>query len=265
MDSDILRWILLVIGIAGIAVIWLSASSRVRGRPPQALREEEPVLGDEEIIVSDDEDELPAVEIGWEPEEPLPVDDGDGDDGQVVIKASRGGKRGARTPPPEKEEPEMGNLRGEDGGEAGGEARGEEKIVVLYVTARAKAGIPGPDLIAAFADNGLEHGEMEIYHRHDAGSTVFSVVNMVNPGTFDPASMEEFSTPGISLFTVLPQGDDSVAAFDTMLDCAMKLAGQLDATVLDETRSAVTRQGCEHTREQIRTFELKLRRPHGRR
>lgn len=240
MDS--LYLILLGIGIVAIAAIWLLLGNRAQSRGERD-RGEEPAIGRERAGHHQRSDREPTLHR---------TSAADDDDGAVVIRATA-----------QREQPRA--KIAQDGPEASGSDVGE-MIVVLYVVARPAAVFSGTQIAAAFADLDLIFGEMDIYHRiGQNGKAVFSVVNMVNPGVFDPEAMETFTTPGVTLFAVLPDAGDGVAAFDAMLDAANGLAERLDGIVLDETRSAVTRQGCEHTREQIRGYELKLRRAHGRR
>jgi cell division protein ZipA len=47
-------------------------------------------------------------------------------------------------------------------------------------------------------------------------------------------------------------------AFDYMLETAKAVARNLDADVLDESRSVVSKQTMEHSRQKIRDLELRL-------
>jgi cell division protein ZipA len=47
-------------------------------------------------------------------------------------------------------------------------------------------------------------------------------------------------------------------AFDYMYETAKTVAKNLNGDVLDETRSAITRQSLEHMRQQIRELERRL-------
>ena len=100
---------------------------------------------------------------------------------------------------------------------------------------------------------------MDIFHRHsDAkgdGALLFSMANMVKPGTFDLDAMDEFETPGVSLFMTLPIDADSMQSFELMVDTAHAIAEGLNGELKDEQRSAMTRQTLEHCRQRIRDFE----------
>src|SRR5699024_6103140 len=76
-----------------------------------------------------------------------------------------------------------------------------ERSVSLFVTAREGQCFQGPDLVVAMEKAGLEYGDMAIFHRLLDGKpeqgAVFSVANMVKPGSFDMATMTELETPGL--------------------------------------------------------------------
>ena len=137
----------------------------------------------------------------------------------------------------------------------------EEKILILHVVAPKEKPFLGVQIQTAFQEVGLEHGAMSIYHRmhtpNHQPEILFSVANMVQPGTFDPEKMNEFKTPGVSFFLRLPGPDEPVQAFERMLDCAERLAQRLGGQVLDASRSAMTRQGREHACEEIRRWRLR--------
>lgn len=140
------------------------------------------------------------------------------------------------------------------------EALGEpEDVLVLNVAARAGKEIKGSDLLDALLPLGFKFGEMSIFHRHedDAGNgeVLFSMVNMVKPGTFDVDSMSGFNTCGVSLFMALPCFGDAEQNFDLMLSCAEQLAKELNAELLDDQRIELGKQKIRHYRERIREYE----------
>ena len=100
---------------------------------------------------------------------------------------------------------------------------------------------------------------MQIYHRFTLGSrkqSLFSVANIVDPGTFLPAELISMKTPGVLLFARLPGPVNGLAVLDAMLDCARQMAEQLDGVVCDEQRQPLTEQTLEALRSRI--FELNL-------
>ncbi len=142
------------------------------------------------------------------------------------------------------------------------DATGPRLIVALHV-ARPARPILGIELFPAFEEVGLEYGSMDIFHHVlEDGREAFSCANMVEPGTFDPTVLlEGITTPGVTLFAVLPGPLAGPATFERMLSCGRRLSELLGAELLDENRSAVTKQAEAHLRERIATFEAGVGRP----
>src|SRR6185503_3204695 len=83
-----------------------------------------------------------------------------------------------------------------------------EKIVTLYIAARAGEKLKGPDIVVAAEKAGLVYGHMNVFHRLDEGhperGPVFSVANIMKPGSFDMATIQSLETPAIAFFLTLP-------------------------------------------------------------
>jgi cell division protein ZipA len=137
----------------------------------------------------------------------------------------------------------------------------DEKLVVLYLVAPRGKPFRGSALREAFSQAGLKHGDMEIYHRMSdegaRGTAVFSIANLVEPGTFDPGEFDRSTTPGISLFMRLPGPVQPIMAFDDFVATARQLSERLGGELRDETRSVLSRQTTEHLREDVLEFERK--------
>ena len=139
-----------------------------------------------------------------------------------------------------------------------------ERIVTLFVAARDGDTIHGPDLVVAAEKAGLTFGDMGIFHRlisgrHEAGP-VFSMANMIKPGSFDMRHVDELQTPGVSFFMTLPGPLAALDAWEHMLPTAQRLAELLDANVLDEERNALGRQRIAHLRDELRAWDRKQER-----
>ncbi|WP_299593496.1 cell division protein ZipA [uncultured Microbulbifer sp.] len=137
--------------------------------------------------------------------------------------------------------------------------RAVEEVLILNIMAPAGDCFEGNDLLRVLLSSGLRFGEMNIFHYHcgDAGEgpVLFSLANIVVPGTFDMSEMEDFTTPGISLFLALPAEVEAVKAFDTLLSTARNIAEQLGGELKDENRSVFTAQTAEHYRQRVMEFQ----------
>lgn len=132
----------------------------------------------------------------------------------------------------------------------------EERVVVLHVVAPEGERLVGARLREALESCGMRHGAYSIFHASDSeGSIVFSAANAVEPGTFDRATMDTLTTPGIALFMQVPGAQSAETIFDRMLSTARTVADALEAHVLDERHSTLTRQTEQHLREELRLLD----------
>jgi cell division protein ZipA len=132
-------------------------------------------------------------------------------------------------------------------------------VLVINVHALTHQGFPGKDVKRLLEACGLDHGHMSIFHRHEEDDLLspiqFSVANAIEPGYFDPETLDEISTPGVSFFMTLPGPKDYMKAFDYMLETAQCFARNLKGELKDENLSVMTPQTIEHCRQKIRDFK----------
>lgn len=136
-----------------------------------------------------------------------------------------------------------------------------DKVVSLFLAARAGQMLHGPDLVVAAEKAGLVFGHMSVFHRlvdnHPEQGPIFSVANLVKPGSFDMSHIQDLRTPGISFFMALPGPVTALDAWDAMLPTAQRMAELLDGVLLDEERNALGRQRIAHLREELRNYDRK--------
>lgn len=247
MDTNQLRIVLLIVGLVLIAAIYFlgrpkkpdqgrrsaaSAAKRGGGRVEPTLREiiEAEEAGHDEATMQDLQDELELIESTL------------ADDAPREARGGSGSELGAR--------PESGY----------------DRIVTLYIAARAGHLLHGPDLVVAAERAGLVYGHMNIFHRlldgHPEAGPVFSVANILQPGSFEMAQIQSLQTPGITFFMTLPGPASALDAWDMMLPTAQRMAELLDAVVLDEERNALGRQRIAHLRDELRAYDRKQEKLH---
>ena len=145
-------------------------------------------------------------------------------------------------------------------GSVGTRPAGEyDKIVSIFLVARAGQSLSGSDLVVASEKAGLVYGHMNIFHRmvdkHPDLGPIFSVANLVKPGYFDLRSIKELQTPGVNFFITLPGPMSALDAWDTLLPTAQRMAELLDAVLLDEERNALGRQRIANIRDEMRAYD----------
>jgi len=119
------------------------------------------------------------------------------------------------------------------------------ELFIFNIAAKNGERLGGHELLQFFLTSGFRYGDMNIFHRHEhsdgTGEILFSIANMMTPGTFDLDYMEQFNSPGISFFFTAPNDKISVnKSFDMMLRAVEQLAEEFDCEVLNEKREQFT-------------------------
>jgi cell division protein ZipA len=132
-----------------------------------------------------------------------------------------------------------------------------EKLVTIRLMSRDKAGFPADRLVLALRGTGLRHGRFGIFHAHPDGepdTVLFSVANLVEPGSFDLSGLSDSRLPGVSFFLVLPGAGQVAEALEAMLDTAHQLASALDGELLDEQGSSLSVQRERYIRDEVQQY-----------
>ncbi|MFM2482879.1 cell division protein ZipA [Celerinatantimonas sp. YJH-8] len=158
-------------------------------------------------------------------------------------------------PLPAEAEPESASLAVDEPAEA----IEPDDVYVLNVIAGEGLEFEGAQLAPCLTSLGLTFGEMSIYHRHQQangqGALLFSVANMVKPGTFDPAHMDAFRTHGVSFFMTVPCHGEPSRNFNVMYNAAQRVVNELGGVLLDGHRNPFTEQTLRHYQQRIREYE----------
>jgi len=235
MDADTLRLILAVAG--GLLLVGLYLWERRRARPD----EDEP-YEDEEL---DDDKREPHLGT-WHGES--------GEAGPGAINGSR--VRGRSKSRREPEQPELELLPPLGDLEEPAPKGPKSPLILSFHITPIEGTFDGEAIVHAASLCGVEPGEMEVFHRYsdDPESPrrpLFSMANMVKPGTFPFGAMAEFESLGLTLFSQAEGASDDPVRLEVMLETAHCLATALDGEVLDETRSLLTPEGEVRLRDRV--------------
>ncbi len=118
------------------------------------------------------------------------------------------------------------------------------RLIQLSVIARADNGFSGEELVEALTDLGLKFGEMGIFHRYCnyRKDAAFSVASLVEPGTFPMDEISSFRCPGVVLFFAPSKVQDPLIAFDQLVHTCHELAVRLQGIEWDDARKPLTLQ-----------------------
>ena len=222
MDISTFRWILIVVGIAIVAAIFLFGNPE-RKRKPRASRKRN------RITRKRHEPVLSAEDSGEDSE---PSEEGQG---ELEI----GGASEATI----EELPPLGPP--------------PDKILSLFLQARDNHRISGVDLLDAALKSGMVFGDRDIFYRvmDESEEILFSMANLEKPGSFDKNAWNTMETKGVTMFMTLPGPMNALDAWNAMLATSRRIAELLHADLLDEKQIVFTRQREGQIREELREYE----------
>jgi len=145
----------------------------------------------------------------------------------------------------------------ENAGDEAVASEDEQPVVLsLLLAQRAGEAFGGMQVQQLIEEIGFEFGDFSIYHFNgEDGSPWFSLMNGLNPGTFDPNDVDTFATPVLALFMQLPvSSGHPELVFERMLEVARDMADQLDAELLDDHREPISADSIDRYREQLIFF-----------
>lgn len=212
-----LRWILLAVGIIFIVLVYLFGCKH-----RQRKREREEIY----------EEELPEFSArNW--------DDFDEGVGPVRVITSS-----------EVEE----ELNGTDEAGAGTDGSARSDIIVLFILPKPGVKFSGSQINSSVQAMGLKFGDMNIYHYIQNGRTIFSLANMHEPGSFDPETIHDMQSAGLTVFMQINTSAEVDALDDLteMLQRSYQIAGLIEGRLCNHKREPLTEQDAEGYRNQVR-------------
>ncbi|HHJ34589.1 MAG TPA: hypothetical protein ENJ87_02375 [Gammaproteobacteria bacterium] len=217
-----LRWILLAAGAVFVLVIYVLGRSRRRRK---------------HATIDELEDDLPEFSANN-------LDDVDEGVGEVRIITGAG---------PRVEDTaleEAATIKSQ-------ESRMPSDFIVLYILPKndpnGKNLLAGAQINSSAQAMGLSFGEMNIFHYKPENRCVFSLANMLEPGSFDADTIHDLKTSGLTVFMKIG-GMDPLDDLTEMLQRSYQLAGLLDARLCSHKRETLTEQDAENYRKQVQDF-----------
>lgn len=130
--------------------------------------------------------------------------------------------------------------------------------VIISVTVMPEEGerFDGSRLLEVFENAGLYYGDLQIFHapvdlEKTDGPALFSVANIVEPGTLVPDEMGQLRSPGLILFGRLPARVPGMDVLNHMVATGRYLAKTLGGHLCDGKRRLLTEEGVEEMRARV--------------
>ncbi len=138
---------------------------------------------------------------------------------------------------------------------------GDDLVIALTIVAPDKTRFSGKAIKVALESSNLQFGDLMIYHRFTAGQrkqSIFSVANILDPGTLLPDKFATLTTPGLLIFARLPGPVNGLALFDDLLQTAQLLTEKLGGTLSDDKRQPISESRLEAMRSRIFNLNFAL-------
>ena len=223
-----LRWILLAVGAAFVVFIYILGRSRKQRQ---------------HSMVDDLEEELPEFSA-------KNMSDFDEGVGEVRVISGAGPAGG------DVDSSDMDvsiDASPEDGDAEEPANNNPSDIIVLYILSKGEKPLIGSQINSSAQAMGLAFGEMNIFHYRKNDINIFSLANMLEPGSFDADTIHDLQTTGLTVFMQI-KGDDPLDDLTEMLQRSYQLAGLLDARLCNHKREPLTEQDAENYRTQVHNF-----------
>ena len=129
-----------------------------------------------------------------------------------------------------------------------------DRLITLYVMPPTEHAFAGESIVQALNSVGLHYGDMEIFHHFGAGrlrtkEPLFSVANMLEPGTFEISNMHRFQSPGLVFFLQLPALLDGAVSFELFLNTAQRLTEALNGELYADPKTPLDSLIIENMRK----------------
>jgi len=261
-----LRWILLVLSLVLLAGIWWWGRRRSTQAPgnaalreitptPDPVRHEPPAA--EALSTVETAPEAQGREWGVPPFEPLSIHTQEYDhvailDGPMMVDADPAPGRVPTLLPESIDRTTAVTAQTPN-------LSAQQKIVTVRVCAPGEVRWSGATLLSALELHGLAYGRYQVFHRrHVDGRSLFCVASLIEPGTFDVASMSTEEFRGVTLFAVLPGPIEPLLTIDELLGAARGLAQELAGMVQDSKGMPLSPQRAAALRDDVARFQASL-------
>lgn len=252
-----LRWILLILGILLIAGIYWFEKRRAAKPRNLHTKNREPVFAEKDYPENDTvhtESMMDKNVVAGQPvqQEAAARSDNDlefADLADLIRDAALDPVRDAA-----QDMPRTTSVTTEKGDERRKTLLLNQNIVAIYLLARDPAGLYGSRLKQVFSTLNIHYSEQKVFHYYENKKKLFSIANLVEPGTFDLTTLNAFRTPGLAVYMLLDEVSKPEQAFAHMLRIIWELSEQLQARICDAERHPMNQQTVAEMLEAVKIY-----------
>lgn len=136
-----------------------------------------------------------------------------------------------------------------------------DMVIALTIMAPESNLFTGRAVKAALEHHQCHFGEMQIYHRFNDDAhkqALFSIANIIDPGTLLPDAFVSMKTPGLLVFARLPGPVSGMALFDELLETAIGISNELGGILCNDVREPIEQHAIEEMRSRILNYQMSL-------
>ena len=128
-----------------------------------------------------------------------------------------------------------------------------DMLVIVNIAGREGSEFAGNDIQRIAKRSQMQIGDMGMFHFLDPRTdhSRFTMANRFEPGSFDSATLETFSTRGLTLFMSIPRVPDPLTVFNEMMAVVQYAASELAGELFDPDGGEIDESGVEKIRQQI--------------
>lgn len=132
---------------------------------------------------------------------------------------------------------------------------GDDAMLIQLFVVAVREPFAGARILAAAKRLKLTPGSMDIFHRLASDDSkrapLYSMANLVKPGSFPLNDMHGFESPGLALFAQLGGDPSDLMVYDELLHAARALASELGGEVQERGRHPLTDERAKALRAQV--------------
>ena len=133
-------------------------------------------------------------------------------------------------------------------------------LAIINICAEGDRKFRGPEVLRAVEGSGMRYGDLKVFHGPEgaSGEALYSIANMVKPGAFELDRMQDFTTPGLTIYMNVPRCPNPGDVFSRMAYVAGKIATNLGGVMKDQNNHVLDDRAVHQIRRQVEELGQKM-------